>query len=840
MSAFVSATKYYLPFASNLDLVKSKLNIDLPTMLDGIAADSSITSEFQMHSRIYAAVNSIPPTFGYSYDATCFESWQFLQPWLIDVVVDSTGPLFYLGRTYSDVRIEANVRVSAYKAVKSAFTAALNGDPGTYKGYQITSINGQEPAVLLNALGSRNGAPDPLNEAGAFFGVAADGTTTYSGGFLTTNVFVYDDFYQKDVTYSLKGPSGDTRSLTVPWQAIYRRRQTDFTNFFYDWCVAIDVDAPLRRRDVEPEPAPARQKRVNPSFVNVTRRDANPLRPVYFDAQGNGFFMVTSAVGVWTPSVYVYNYRTPNAWPNLFASIDKGLKALSTAGAKTLIIDLTTSGWSECAGFVISKYLFGTAEAFQYDVALPFPQYLHGDPKSFGELMRGVVDLANITNFGTAGYTPVTGASSISSATTTIRGVPRSSRFTVTCDFNLGTLPSSPFPASSVFLLSDGLCIGSCAQFVYSAQQNKVPSYVFGMAPNGGLASYAPAFFTPLTATSGSSLQSDMTSIDGTDDKPFVTYPADLYFPFESAYLPGTAVGDDAMPVEFVQSPFADATYLPIKNVTDVLGIWTGLAGQIAGTPATFADGMSTPAAGAGNTLAGSGSGSSSKPSLAVIIGAGAFILLFSFDLEATPKITLRHSSSTACGGAVLIVIAVVVGILLVRRSRATKAAASSPSTNSDSTPASGLHTVGYDARVAKPLYGDPVPPQAAQSFGQPQSAHAANAYGQPQSVYSQQQPTIPQAIYSQQQPTQPQGIYSQQQQPQAVYAPQQHVQHQPLYGQPQPLYATGDVGTATARQPSVYGHPQSVYGGSVEPPATQMTANGAEAQQQQQQHPQQ
>ncbi|KAJ3196508.1 hypothetical protein HK101_008691 [Irineochytrium annulatum] len=518
MSAFVSATKYYLPFASNLDLVKSKLNIDLGSMLDGIAADPSITSEFREYM--------LPSTRSRQR-----LGWQFLQPWLIDVVVDSTGPLFYLGRTYSDVRVEAGFRVAANKAVTSAFTAALNGDPGKYKGYQITSINGQEPAVLLNALGSRIGRLDPLNEAGTFFEVVADGTTTYVNDFLTSSLDVHDDFYKKDVMYALKGPSGDTLSLTVPWQAIYLRKETDFAQYFFNSCVATD-DAPIRRRDIELEPAAARQDRANPSSVNIARRDANPLEPVYFDPQGNGFFMATSFVGVWTPSMYVYNNRkTPNAWPDLFASIHKGLTALSTAGAKTLIIDLTDSGWSACAGFIISKYLFGTAEAFQYDMALPFPQYLHGGPEGFGELMTGVIDVTNITNFGTGGYTPVNGASSISSTITTVRGVWRSSRFTVTCDFNVGTLPSSPFPASSLVLLSDGLCNGSCAQFVYSAQQNKVPSYVFGMAPNGTLAPYAPAFFTPLTSTSGSSLRAEMKSIDGMDDKPFVTYQADIYFP---------------------------------------------------------------------------------------------------------------------------------------------------------------------------------------------------------------------------------------------------------------------------------------------------------------------
>ncbi|KAJ3193991.1 hypothetical protein HK101_003700 [Irineochytrium annulatum] len=806
---FVSATKYYLPFASNLDLVKSKLNIDLGSMLDGIAADSSITSEFQMHSRIYAAVNSIPPSFG---------NWQFLQPWLIDVVVDSTGPLFYLGRTDSDVRVEANIHASAYKAATSAFTAVLNGDPGKYKGYQVTSINGQEPAALLNDLGSRNGYPDPLNEVGSYFELLL-GTTTYGGGFLTESAYVHDEFYQRDVTYALKGPSGDTLSLTVPWQAIFLRRQTDFATYFDVYCVATDFNAPIRRRDAEP--AAARLKRADPPSVNVARRDGYPLQPVYYDELGNGFYLVTSTVGVWTPSIYDYNSTNRIAWPNRFASIDKGLRALSSAGAKTLIIDVSNSNWPACAGFVVSKYLFGTTEAFQYDMALPFPQYLHGGPEGFGDLFINAVADANISDFGTNGYTPVNGASTISTITT-VRGVPRSSRFTATCDVNLGTLPSSPFAASSMILLSNGMCSGSCAQFVYNAQQNKVPSYVFGMGPNGGLASYAPAFFTPLTSTSGSSLQADMTSIDGTDDKPFVPYMADIYFPFESAYLPGTAVGDSAMPVEFVQAPFADATYLPIKNATDLVGIWTALAGQIAGTPATFADGMSTPAPGAANAVAKPGSGSSTKPSLAVIIGA-------------------------ACGGVVLILIAAIVGFLLVRRSRAKKAAASSPSTNSESTPSSGLHTVPYGAAAAaepKPLHGEPAPPQAAQSFGQPQSPYAPNAYGQPQSVYSQQQPTMPQAIYSQQQPTQPQGMYLQQQptqpqgiysqqqpnqpqgiysqqqptqpqgiysqqQPQAVYAPQQLQQQQPLYGQPQPFYAPHGAGPAPARQPSVYGQQQ-------------------------------
>ncbi|KAJ3119656.1 hypothetical protein HK101_007151, partial [Irineochytrium annulatum] len=305
------------------------------------------------------------------------------------VVLDSTGPLFYLGRPYSDIRVEANRVVAASKAATSAFTSALNGDPGKYKGYQITSINGQELGPLLNALGSRLGIPDPLN-TGIFLNVRADGTTTYLGGFLTEYHDVYDDFYQKDVTYALKGPTGDTRSLTVPWQAIYVRQETEFATYFNNSCVAIEhADAPLRRRVSKPEAA--LQKRGNPSSVNVARRDANPLKPIDV-VLGNGFFMVTSTVGVWTPSVSVYNSETPNAWPDLFASIDEGLRSLSTAGAKTLIIDVSSSDWSACAGFVISKYLFGTAEKFQYDIALPSPQYLHGGPKGFGELLMDVVD----------------------------------------------------------------------------------------------------------------------------------------------------------------------------------------------------------------------------------------------------------------------------------------------------------------------------------------------------------------------------------------------------------------------------------------------------------------
>ncbi|KAJ3194453.1 hypothetical protein HK101_002669 [Irineochytrium annulatum] len=753
ISDFVSALKYYLPFAANVDLLKSNKGVDLGGLLDGVAADGSVTNEFQMHGKIVSALTTnLPWNAGYGYSAGCFSSWVFLQPWTTDLILQSTGPAFYLGRPYADIKIEEGYHAAAFAAATTAFASTLNGNPAKYVGYQITSINGQDPAVHLIKLSKRSGYFDSLNVMSTRYyrhddADAIDGERSLGPfvGLLTAASQVYDSFYQSDVTYTLKGPSGDTVSVTVPWQAIFVAH-ADFghpmnINDYYEfYCVAADYWTALRRRNRKQMAVRAMPNQPAPKFVG--RRDSTSLQPLFSDNHSSAFYMVTPEVGVWAPKIYITDYDVA-AWPNNFASFDHGVRALSTAGAKTLVLDLSdvASAWVPCAGSLLAKYFFGAAALqFEYDFAVPYPKYLHNTQVrgrgGYGEMLLGIVSTSNTSSFGTLGYNPVRSSASVSTPVT-VRGTQRSPRFTVACDIHVnGTFQTSPFAVSSLIILSNGICFGACAEFVYQAQQQKVQTFVFGTAKSGGLATYAPATFTAPIEEVAQNYRMEMVDMDGTDghpadDQPFVTYSAYLDFPSISVYLPGTPEGDAGMPVDMLQAPIADAgVYLPVKNVTDTFGIWTALAGQMGGTPATFADGATTPSAGAAGGFA-VDSGSSSKPQLAVIIGV-------------------------ACGAAVLIIIAGIVAFLIFRRNRAKKATATATPGNASTTP-----NIPYGVPQQQPFAP---PPQNMAYAYQAQNLNGQNGYGQQPMPYLSAQPPASvdfQPQYVAEQPAQGQDVSS-------------------------------------------------------------------------------
>ncbi|KAJ3144292.1 hypothetical protein HK101_002732 [Irineochytrium annulatum] len=682
VSDYISALKYYLPLSSNLDLVKSMNGVDLAASLDAVAADTTIANEFEMHSKIFAAVQSVPANFGYFYFSSCFENFYFFQPWTFNVIYNATtGPTVYLGKTIADVRIEEKSPMG-YAALKSAFAAALGYDPTIYTGYQIDTINGQPAMTFYDNLDKRSSYPSIV----AVNGLATtyqwmNGAVLINNGYGSSSPQIYDGYFQHDVTYGLKGPQGDSPTITVSWQALYNGPQVPFSAFWTNNCIVKDprpphpsvtivvtatvvTQTPAATAAVAVEvAAPARRRRDNPARPVLTRRQLDLNAPLYQDKNNNAFYMVSPTVGVW--QVYLSDANTissqgSGAWPAMFDSIDKGLRQLAAAGAKTVILDVTAGTWMPCAGAMMSKYFFGsnaTITSLVYDVPLPSAFM---DNFQSGRDKPGPFDVTTMPTFlfGSKGYKFVDGSASIVANPVTVRGATRSPRFTISCD-NVASIDalSSPFAPSSIAILSAGGCTSGCAEFALNAQQLKVATYTFGSdgTSSVGTASqktYPLGYFTPPLVTDPASIWREMHDQNPLTTAPFIPYPAYFDFPVVSSYLPTQPVGDASYPLEFDSSSLANAgTYLPAANGSDIVSIWRLTASAITGVNITD---PSTGGGGSANsTAAGSSSSSSTVIIVAVVcavVGLILGILLIVFLLRRNRKQSDMKKSQIAGG----------------------------------------------------------------------------------------------------------------------------------------------------------------------------------------------
>ncbi|KAJ3139773.1 hypothetical protein HK101_003598, partial [Irineochytrium annulatum] len=808
VTAFVKSLAYYLPLSTNLDLVKSQAGIDLAGKLNAIGTDATITNEFQLHSKIYSLMYSIPEYMGYGYATDCFEGWEFYQPWTYDVIVDSTGPVLYLGTAETTLN-------TVYPQLASSFRTALGYDPTKYVGYTVTTINGQDALSALVALNNRLGSSnttvfnalqtDPVAEwLGATFQVGPASQTRQ----------VYDAYYQSAVTYVVKGAAGETATLVVPWQAVFTSADTTLSAYMTANCVATDPRTTIaavakRRRDVQEKPILSRRK------VNLPGAASSPIArrslPIatYTDIYQNAFYMINSNTGVWQAEVSDTFAATQDAttWAALFDSIDQGLRKLSNAGAENLIIDVSSYGlnWQACGGYMISKYFFGSsAVKLEYDIMLP-TTFLQSYKNWTGAPGLAFYGQSKRYAFGTKGYQPTDGSASILTNPATVRSATRSSRFNIQCD-TIASIDAliPPFIPSKIVLLSTGACIGACAEFAYNAQQQKASIYVYGADPSLGtgsaqLASFPASFFFPAQLIAVKNYWPSIYSNDTATMAPFQPFPGYFDIPVMSAYLPGTPVADASLPLEFMSgSLIKPATYLPVKNMSDVGDVYLSAAKNFAGSPSTFADqvpkGTGT---GSGGTGGGTGSGSG-------LSGGGS-------SSDSGSGTNLGLIVGIAVGAVVLIVIAVVVIVLVQRQKRLKNAAATT-----------NVYPGGVQPAYASGVPQSPYAPAVVQPYGNPAYA----PYPQ-QPLQQQQQPFAPApTLFTQPEyAAEPKPVYSSD--APLPQTPQQYVTQQNPYLSGAPSVVSGSA-TASNPRDSFYSAPPGPAAGYYAAPPSSGTAAGS------------
>ncbi|KAJ3106469.1 hypothetical protein HDU97_006255 [Phlyctochytrium planicorne] len=218
--------------------------IDLFAELDKLVADDSITKGFDFHSRITDLISSMNDAHS-SYAAQCYRyPFYFIQPW--DIVYrytdgSSTPTLSILRDTYSGLpsKWASSITTSAVNALWSEFLN--NKTPKDYIGWTVTAIDGNDPVKAVQEYADKYSgfSRDPnsrFNMVLTQFQYAAKGFTPTSSLFSRTDHLGYGAKTYR--SYSLKSPSGETATMTVPWLAFRTAESSvsSYSTYFSYYC----------------------------------------------------------------------------------------------------------------------------------------------------------------------------------------------------------------------------------------------------------------------------------------------------------------------------------------------------------------------------------------------------------------------------------------------------------------------------------------------------------------------------------------------------------------------------------------------------------------------------
>ncbi|KAJ3192606.1 hypothetical protein HDU67_005411, partial [Dinochytrium kinnereticum] len=252
----VEALKSYFELYPYLDLAKGSAeplypsNVDLFVEFNKIAADPTITTEFDFQSRLSETVTSLHDAHA-SYQPTCFVAARFLQPWVIAARYPEglSVPEIYLRDTVtagSFVFSEYSRRVQPFLTpfvteFEGFWGRTLGRDPAGLVGYVVEEIDGVDVLTYIQNYADRIGGTSRVPDA-RFNNVLP--TTTYINGTMRMiDALLYRITYAPSSlptsrTYKLRGPSGDSVEITAPWGGYLRPPAafTDQASFYRSYC----------------------------------------------------------------------------------------------------------------------------------------------------------------------------------------------------------------------------------------------------------------------------------------------------------------------------------------------------------------------------------------------------------------------------------------------------------------------------------------------------------------------------------------------------------------------------------------------------------------------------
>ncbi|KAJ3309353.1 hypothetical protein HDU76_003649 [Blyttiomyces sp. JEL0837] len=328
--------------------------------------------------------------------------------------------------------------------------------------------------------------------------------------------------------------------------------------------------------------------------------------PVLYDDY-NAFYNLDGTNGLWAFTTVDPQDTSSDGIEKFVTTVTAGLAILEKAGVNNLIIDVSGNGGGViCFGFAFLAFIFKQPKALTYDIRL-------------SESARTLIaysdmndTIAGTTFFSQAGLTPVDQGNSdlTKNPIPRIRGTNQPSNYTR--EFNLdctwildpvlNKLPQLNVgwaPQTNMFILSDGTCGSTCAEFVRVARdQFGVRAVTYGGGRNSNVG-FQPSSFEGGAVGSFDAILNDTISIvqstkipklDGTSSNgnggnsgagtmnDVIGYPVALPLPvmgsvpFWESYST-TGKGGDTVPVEWVPEN-AEVGLSGILDVTDKVAVW--------------------------------------------------------------------------------------------------------------------------------------------------------------------------------------------------------------------------------------------------------------------------
>ncbi|KAJ1565682.1 hypothetical protein HK405_011822, partial [Cladochytrium tenue] len=652
MTSQVATLKKYFNLYPYLDIIKSSSspyftsNLDLFATLDAIASNPSITTEYDFQTQVQAAIASLNDAHS-SYQSNCFLAAEIFQPFVIDAkYAAGSKPTIYIRASNADrTDLIANPSTSSSLStlMGSAWANTTNGNPSQYIGYTVSKINGLDAVDYIQKFADYWSSFSHTPEARFNLFMPSAAWDSHTSSYVLNDGSLYRmvtipynlDWYWD---YELVSPAGQAVTLSkVPWAGFADTNSVISSGSYYynDFCSlqsgkkAATAAKTARKMHVPTTRLPVGLK-LNASqallahetqFAAATSRLATKegaafslSKPLVSDEKDAFYLLDDGVTGVWVLSSFEPADLTATAsFESFLGTITGGLRALESAGASKLVIDLSHNGGGViCIGNFILGYLMSSPSMPTYDIRLS---------DSFSSLIQ-YADSSATKNYDTlfseVDFVPSSGGSILTGTQSFTRGGVSSTysqKFYLNCT-DISSLTKSMTPLSkgwspnAISIVADGYCGSTCAEFTrVMRDEYGVKAYVTG---GGSGATYQPSSFEGGSVCPFDKIQAEAADIEqytSVSTSTAATWPISSFLLPVHGTLPlwesysAKGSGGLTTPEEWVPEP-ADA-YIDVANIFDKAAVWAAaatLAGSQSNTGKSSGPSQTTSGSGAPRT----------------------------------------------------------------------------------------------------------------------------------------------------------------------------------------------------------------------------------------------
>ncbi|KAJ3194612.1 hypothetical protein HK101_002311 [Irineochytrium annulatum] len=596
----------YTPLYGIKGLWSGKVDL-LKAIYDLKDANPTYTNEFDMHAEI-SRIFYLAGDINLVYVPYCFNQFDLYQPWMFNLRNTSSGQ--------QEVVIADYVRVEKYDV--DGFFSSI-ADVKKLVGATVTQINNQPAAAFIQSTFAAlfNYSPNAdLNFQNAFENnVLENGTYTEFISFLSATGNPFAGVYQQNVTYTLTDTAGTTHNLAVPWASVYFGPSgvKDGADYYKKVCLPNAASTGAVRTGRR-EAVARRGILGDGNYVISDQRQAPLARrnlasgpnPLYSD-DSNKFYKLDGANGLWLAG---FGHRGETTDVNLFIAMSEGLNMLRATGVTNLVIDVGEAGpASSCNAFTALTFLLAGSNETVYDLRLT-----EDTSPVYRKALTNNITTPN--TFSLSSFTPIAGATTVLDPTPELsrggKAVHYSSPFTSNCASHASAILAkmsalaNPWPASNIYILSNGRCYAGCGEFVRAL----VSQFGVKTIVTSGV---ARASFPPTLGEYGLSLvdcdaaHRDAVAIMGSTSSfpPELKYRVQCGIPQFESYAPGTKPDDVSGVGSYEMAPLSADWFVPVVDATDRVSVWEGVVSAVGPLRDSAAAAAAADASAAGGALKG-------------------------------------------------------------------------------------------------------------------------------------------------------------------------------------------------------------------------------------------